>query len=124
TQAERERLERERLEQVRNKRELEIQKRIELERQNRLEDDRNIIEKIRKVMSVSTRLKMELFRNYLKMDEKLFNDKIFDWAEQFGFTIDGDYLNIRKEKVSDFIDELEKQFEGWRKFEDDRLDKI
>lgn len=58
------------------------------------------------------------------MDEKLFNDNIFVWAKQFGFTIDGDYLNIKKENISDFIDELEKQFKGWRTSEGDHSDKI
>ena len=75
-------------------------------------------------MDVSTRIKMDLFRSYLKMDEKLFDEKIFVWAKQFGFIIDGDYLNIKKENVSDFIDELEKQFKGWRKSEGDYQDKV
>ena len=123
-QKERERLERERLEQIKKMRESERQKKIEFEKQKRLDEEKAIIEKIRIVMDVSTRVKIELLRNYLKMDEKLFNDKIFVWAKQFGFIIDGDYLNIRKENVSDFIDELEKQFQGWRKSEGDHSDKI
>ena len=123
-QAERERIERERLEQERARRELEKQRIIELEKQKQLEEERAIIEKIRIVMDVSTRIKMDLLRNYLKMNETLFYDKIFIWAKQFGFSIDGDYLNIKKENVSDFIDELEKQFKGWRKSERDYQDKV
>jgi hypothetical protein len=88
------------------------------------EKEQAIIEKIRKVMKVSTRVKMNLLRNYLKMNEDLFNEKIFDWAEQFGFTIDGDYLNIGKANVSEFIDELENQFKLWRRKEEDGLGKV
>ena len=103
---------------------MESQRKIELETQKRLEKERAIIDKIRRVMNVSTKVKMSLLRNYLKMDEKLFDVKVIEWAEQFGFIIDGDYLNIRKENVSVFIDELEKQFKAWSKSEGDHLDKI
>jgi hypothetical protein len=97
---------------------------IELELLRQREKEQAIIEKIRKVMKVSTRVKMNLLRNYLKMNEDLFNEKIFDWAEQFGFTIDGDYLNIGKANVSEFIDELENQFKLWRRKEEDGLGKV
>ena len=48
------------------------------------------------------------------MDKTIFNEKIIDWAAQFGFVLDGDYLNIKEETVSEFIDELEKEFEEMR----------
>jgi len=38
---------------------------------------------------------------------------IFKWAEEFSFTIDGDYLVINKETVSDFIDALDDEYKKW-----------
>jgi hypothetical protein len=111
---ERERVEQERIDQIRREKELKWQKQVELERQRKLEEERVLLNKIRKVMKVSTRIKMDLLRSYLKMDKTIFNEKIIDWAAQFGFVLDGDYLNIKEETVSEFIDELEKEFEEMR----------
>ena len=60
----------------------------------------------------------------LDMDQKQFDFVIFDWAAEFGFTIDGEYLNINKESVSDFIDALDKQFTLWESSEKDKNGKI
>ena len=60
----------------------------------------------------------------LKIDKQTFNQRIIEWAVQYGLQIDGDYLNIQKETVSDFIDELENQFVGWRKEETRRDNKM
>jgi len=111
---EREQIRQEQLDQIRRERELEYKKRVDLIKQRKLEEERVMLNKIRKAMKVSTRMKMDLLRNYLKMDKAIFNQKIFDWAAQFGFVIDGDYLNIKRETVSEFIDELEKEFEETR----------
>lgn len=75
-------------------------------------------------MNVSTRINLEMMRNTLNMNKKVFDVKIFNWASEFGFTIDGDYLNIKKERISDFIDELDKQFDTWGKVEQERNKKI
>ena len=46
-------------------------------------------------------------RDALKMDEKTFSVKIFEWAHQFNFVINGDYLIVNPEKVDDFIDNVD-----------------
>lgn len=82
------------------------------------------IDKVKKLMSVSTRMRIDMFRDFLELDPKEFNEKIIDWAGQFGFTIDGDYINIRQERISDFIDELEKQFDMWNREESNKSSKM
>jgi len=67
------------------------------------------LEKIIKLMSVSDRLRLDIMRDIFEMDPHDFNHKIIDWADICGFTIDGNYLNIDKAKVSDFIDILRKE---------------
>ncbi len=97
----------------RAKREREVTKR----KQNNVKE-KDILEKLRKMMNVTTRIKLEMMRTYLEMDEDIFNKRIFDWAPEFGFTIDGEFLIIKQEAVSDFIDELDKQFDAWHKEEE------
>ena len=67
------------------------------------------------MMEVSTRINLDRMQNVLNMDKKTFDNKIFEWARDFNFTIDGDNLIINKETVSDFIDALDKQFASWEK---------
>ncbi len=65
------------------------------------------IEKIKKMMEVSTRIPLDMMQDALSLDKSTFHKKIFDWAHQFNFTIDGITLVInKKEKISDFINEL------------------
>ncbi len=86
--------------------------------------ERKTLEKIKQIMRVSTRISLDRMQEALDIDNKTFNDKIFDWAEEFEFTIDGDYLVINKETVSDFIDSLDRQFDMWEKAEKERDGKI
>ena len=65
-----------------------------------------------------------MMRESLNLDKKTFLDKIYDWAEEFGFRIDGDFLKINQDTVSDFIDALDKQFSSWEKMEKEKTDKI
>ena len=82
------------------------------------------IQKIKKMLKVSTRIRLDMMKETLRMDEYTFNDIIFDWAEKFGFTIDGDYVVINKDSVSDFIDSLDKQFIKWEKIVKDEISKV
>ncbi|MFX1502787.1 MAG: hypothetical protein ACFFDH_17635, partial [Promethearchaeota archaeon] len=97
--------------------------RIEREKQLRIAKEKEILEKIRKVLNVSTRIKLKIIREFLEIDERTFNKKIIDWASEFDFQIDGEYLIYDKENISDFIDELDKQFDTWRKEEEERTSK-
>ena len=75
-------------------------------------------EKIMKILKVSNKIKLEMIRNALEMDQKSFDGEIFDWADEFGFTIDGDFIIINKDGVSDFINALDKKFLEWEKEKD------
>ncbi|MBA7507507.1 hypothetical protein ES706_06226 [subsurface metagenome] len=77
---------------------------------NDLKRKKDSLDKIKKLMKVSTRVRLDMMRDVLNMDPHTFNYKIIDWAYKFEFIIDGDYLIVNKETVSDFIDALDKQF--------------
>ncbi|KKL78512.1 hypothetical protein LCGC14_2024100 [marine sediment metagenome] len=95
-----------------------------LERKEFIEDESSISEKIKTMLDVSKRISLDRMQDVLEMEKKTFNKRIFDLAKQHGFTIDGDYLIVNKETVSDFVDSLEKKFKEWEEIEDDQTYKI
>lgn len=66
---------------------------------------------IESMIKVSTRIKLEMMRDVLKMEKESFNEKIFDWAKRFDFIIDGNYLVVKHAKVSEFIRNLNKDYD-------------
>ncbi|MHA1486669.1 MAG: hypothetical protein ACTSSC_05810, partial [Promethearchaeota archaeon] len=69
--------------------------------QTRLEkEEQEKIERIKSMMEVSNRLRLDMIRVALDMDEKLFTHKVFQWAKEFNFLIDGDFL------AKEFIEDL------------------
>ena len=73
----------------------------------------DITTKLRKITKVSKRVRLEMVRDALRMDAPEFNQKIFDWAEEFGFTIDGDYVDFAGSDVDAFVKSLDAQFASW-----------
>jgi rRNA maturation endonuclease Nob1 len=75
--------------------------------QIRLEkEDKERIERIKSMMEVSNRLRLDMMRIALDMDEKTFTEKVFQWAKRFKFLIDGDYLIVNQDTVEDFLNDL------------------
>ncbi len=77
--------------------------------------------KIERMLQVSNRIRLEMMRNALNMEKKAFDEKIFEWAEEFGFIIDEDILIVDKDTVSDYINKLDIMFETWEKSETEKL---
>jgi len=77
--------------------------------------------KIERMLQVSNRIKLDMMRNALNMEKKAFDEKFFEWAEEFGFIIDGDVLIVDKDTVSDYINKLDIMFETWEKSEKEKL---
>ncbi len=76
------------------------------------------------MLEVSKRISLDRMQDVLEMEKKTFNKRIFELAKQFGFIIDGDYLIVNRDTVSDFIDSLEKTFKEWEGTEKDKNYKI
>ncbi len=75
--------------------------------------EQGAVEKIRKMLAVSTRLKLDLMQRALGLDADTFSNKIFDWAAEFKFKIDGDYVVIEGGDVTGFISKLDAEFADW-----------
>ena len=75
----------------------------------------NLRKEVQRMLKVAHRIKLDMMQNALQLNKREFDRMIFKWAEEFGFIIDGDYLIIQKEEVSDFIEKMEKAFSEWEK---------
>ncbi len=68
-----------------------------------------IPEKLKKIMNASVRIKMEQMRNMLDLDQKIFDKKLLDWATEYNWIIDGDYVIVKKVSTDGFIATLIQQ---------------
>ena len=75
--------------------------------QTRLEkEEKEKINRVKSMMEVSNKVRLDMIRTALDMDKKLFTEKVFQWAKQFNFLIDGDYLVINQDTATDFLNDL------------------
>jgi rubrerythrin len=79
-------------------------------------DEKEKIKKIKTMLSVSNRLKLKMIRIALGLDKESFNGQIFDWAKEFEFTIDGEYLIVNKDTSAAFLHHLESLENGNRDY--------
>ena len=85
--------------------------------------ERDSIEKFKKILNVSNRFRLDMLTDILNMSKKNLNNKLKKWSAEFGFKIEGNYLVIDKETVSDFIDALDKHYKSWEKMEKGKMKK-
>ncbi len=71
------------------------------------------MEKLKKLVRASRRLKREEIGEYLGLSGKELFDKLVDWAGEFGFKIDGDEVIFEGGRTDDFIAQLDKEFTEW-----------
>jgi len=82
------------------------------------------LEKLRDILNVSNRIKLERVQNILDLNNKDFDEKIIKWANEFGFRIDGEYLIVNKESIAEFIEALDEKFIEWETSEKDNIGKL
>ncbi len=75
--------------------------------------DKERLENLRAMVQVSKRLKMSQMATALGMSEAALLQKIFKWAQEFGFTVDGDTVEFGSGRTDEFIASLEKEFSTW-----------
>nr|MDO8114989.1 hypothetical protein [Candidatus Sigynarchaeota archaeon] len=69
--------------------------------------------KLKKLLKVSKRVRIDLVREYVKMDEERFIEKLVEWAAEFEFKIDGDYIITDGSNVDEFIGSIDAMFARW-----------
>lgn len=58
--------------------------------------------KMRKILAVSTRVRIDMLKEYLQVDGGQFIQYLIDWANEFGYKIDGDYIVLDTMVVGKF----------------------
>lgn len=61
---------------------------------------------VKEMVEKSNKAELKPMRKILKMEKKTFSRDISSWSDDFGYTIEGDYLVIPPEKASKFIELL------------------
>ncbi|MFW9818180.1 MAG: archaeosortase H [Candidatus Thorarchaeota archaeon] len=59
--------------------------------------------KVKELVEQQNKVDLKLMRKVLRINNKNFSKEISAWSEKFGYNIDGDYLIISPEDVSNFI---------------------
>ncbi|MHA1509746.1 MAG: tetratricopeptide repeat protein [Promethearchaeota archaeon] len=64
------------------------------------------IEKLKSLLSMSKRVRFDMIQEILKVNKETLLQIIINWGKKNYCEIDGDYLNINKESLTQFIEEL------------------
>jgi len=83
-------------------------------RKKLLKEERVQREDLQKILQHSNRVSKKMVRTVLGIDKSTFEEKISEWAAEFGFKVDGDYVFVPKDDLPEFIKELDKNFEEWQ----------
>ena len=70
------------------------------------EEKRELIQKIKSMLEVSNRLKLDTMRAALGMNKNDFYEKVFKWAKKFNFLIDGDNIMVDIDSIPRFMDNI------------------
>lgn len=80
--------------------------------------------KLKEIFKKSNCIELNSLKSNLNLDTNTFNNKIIDWALEFNFRIDGDYLITNTDNLSDFMDELDRHFLIWKDGEHEKTKKL
>ena len=64
------------------------------------------VEKLKSLLSMSKRVRFDMIQEILKVNKETLLQIIINWGKKDYCEIDGDYLNINKESLTQFIEEL------------------
>ena len=91
------------------------QRMMETQQQQKVMIERGALEKLKKLVKVSTKLKISQITQILKMSESDLYDHIVDWASDYGFTLDENVVMFSSGRKDDFIASLDNAFADWGK---------
>jgi tetratricopeptide (TPR) repeat protein len=65
------------------------------------------IEQLKSLFKISKRIKIDLIQEILKISKSELIKMMITWSERYQFVLDGDYLEINKGNLSNFLDNLD-----------------
>ncbi|MFX1325994.1 MAG: tetratricopeptide repeat protein [Promethearchaeota archaeon] len=79
----------------------------ELQRIEKLQQNQSKIKKLKSLLEISKRIKIEIIQSILDLDEDDLFTLLIEWGKKYKFEIDGDYLNINKKTLPELFKNLE-----------------
>ena len=80
-------------------------------------DEPILLKRLKQATAISTKVRLDTFKNFLDLDANSFIDKILEWEKEFDFKIKGDYIHFVQEDTAELIDKLKIKFEEWEETE-------
>ncbi|MHA1671176.1 MAG: tetratricopeptide repeat protein [Promethearchaeota archaeon] len=65
------------------------------------------IEQLKSLFKISKRVKIDLIQEILKISKSELINTMISWGEKYKFVLDGDYLDINKDYLSSFLNDLD-----------------
>ncbi|MBA7514826.1 hypothetical protein ES705_06861 [subsurface metagenome] len=62
--------------------------------------------KVKEIVKNTSKVKLNLIRKVLRMEKKKYLKEIVAWSEEYGYTVEGDYLLIPDNEIPNFIESL------------------
>ena len=79
----------------------------DLKRSSDISNKRRNIERLKSLLEVSKRIRIEMIQTLLNIEKEKLFDLLIDWGKKYQFEIDGDFLNINKETLPDLLKTLD-----------------
>jgi len=86
-----------------------------LERKSRQETIAAAATKLKDLLRVSNRVRIGMVREFTGLDDKRFLEQLVQWAAEYKFKIDGEYVVTEGGNVDEFVRNIDAMFEAWDK---------
>ena len=77
------------------------------------QNEAELRKKLKRILSRSSRVRIDMVRDAIQLDPVTFSQKIWDWAENLNFKIDGDYIVFEHQDMDQFLADLDANFDAW-----------
>ena len=75
-------------------------------------------------MRFSDRIRLDMLRDLLEMDQNTFDNKLISYMKTFGTTVEGNYIIVNKDTLQDLLTALDENRGEWDKMEIFKVKKI
>lgn len=81
-------------------------------------------DKLKRIMQVSNKIRLDMLRDLLEMDQNTFENKLLIYMKQFGTEIEDNYIIVNKDTLAELLSDLDEKREGWDTMEIFKVKKI
>ena len=62
-------------------------------------------DKLKRIMKVSNKIRLDMLRDLLEMDQNTFDNKLITYMKQFGTKVEGNYIIVNKDTLSELLND-------------------